>query len=404
MRPTIFKGLLALAVLGTALMQAPAQDKSKEDLQKEALALNTIRSEDAITKKIKDLSEDKKYARQLVQAAATLLTKKEDNTFTYSGAHILGSTAIETRDYKTAIEFLLIAIEKANKVKSEKKLANNRLLLTEAYLADHRPADAEKVAQKIMGTDLRNIEEEDDQRLLWVFQRYAENELVQAALHQGKFDVAQQRLDKLLKVAEADGYPPAFKSLVNRTKAQAYMYKGEFRDAIKVFDQLIEDTETEEGKERLREVIGNLEADAGNVDKAYEILSAQLKKKPDQAGINNDLGYILASHDRKLDEAEKMIRKAVELEPENSSFLDSMAWVLYKQKKYKEAKEFMLKAVAQERGKNTELMEHLGDIHVALGEKADAKKAYEASLGAMTFNHKDQKRKPEIEKKLKSMQ
>ncbi len=128
-----------------------------------------------------------------------------------------------------------------------------------------------------------------------------------------------------------------------------------------------------------------------------------LKKKPDQPGLNNDLGYILASHDRKLDEAEKMIRKAVEAEPENSSFLDSMAWVLFKQKKYKEAKEYMLKAVAQERGKNTELMEHLGDIQLALGDKAEAKKAYEAALAAVTFNYKDQARKPELEKKLKSI-
>ena len=80
-----------------------------------------------------------------------------------------------------------------------------------------------------------------------------------------------------------------------------------------------------------------------------------------------------------------------------------MAWVLYKEKKYKEAKEYMLKAVAQERGKNTELMEHMGDIQIALGEKADAKKSYEAALAAVTFNYKDQQRKPEIEKKLKTL-
>ncbi len=48
-------------------------------------------------------------------------------------------------------------------------------------------------------------------------------------------------------------------------------------------------------------------------------------------------------------------------------------------------------------------MEHLGDIHLALGEKEEAKKAYEAAIAAVTFNYKDQARKPELEKKLKAL-
>ncbi|HQR07381.1 MAG TPA: tetratricopeptide repeat protein [Gemmatales bacterium] len=404
MKLTHYRRLGTVALLGILLTSVDAQEKSKEELQKEALALNTVRSEEAIQKKADEIKEDKKHARKLVQAAAELLSKKEENTFTYSGAHLLGLTALEMRENKTAIEFLMIAVEKANKVKSIKKLCANRLLLIEAYLADNRPVDAEKIARKILSQPLNSADlEEEDQQTLFGTQFYASNELIRAVMQQGKFDDAQKLLDTLLKRVEADGFSAAGKNMVLGTKAQFLTYKGDLKDAIKVYELMIDETDKDERKERLREVIGNLEADAGNVDKAYEILSAQLKKKPDQAGINNDLGYILASHDRKLDEAERMIRKAVELEPENSSFLDSMAWVLYKQKKYKEAKEFMLKAVAQERGKNTELMEHLGDIQVALGQKDEAKKAYEAALAAMTFNHKDQVRKPEIEKKLKSM-
>lgn len=403
MKLTHYRRLWSLTIFGLLLTSIDAQEKSKEELQKEALTLNSVRSEEAVQKKADELKEDKKHARKLVQAAAELLPKKDENTFTYSGAHLLGITALEMRENKSAIEFLLIAVEKANKVKSIKKLCTNRLLLIEAYLADNRPADAEKIARKILSTPLNNIEEEEDQQTLFGTQFYASNDLIRCVMQQGKFDDAQKLIDTLMKRVEADGFSAAGKNMVLGTKAQFLTYKGDLKDAIKVYELMIDETDKDERKERLREVIGNLEADAGNVDKAYEILSAQLKKKPDQAGINNDLGYILASHDRKLDEAEKMIRKAVELEPENSSFLDSMAWVLYKQKKYKEAKEYMLKAVAQERGKNTELMEHLGDIEVALGNKTEAKKAYEASLAAMTFNHKDQKRKPDIEKKLKSL-
>ncbi|HMO36448.1 MAG TPA: hypothetical protein PKA06_10430, partial [Gemmatales bacterium] len=278
----------------------------------------------------------------------------------------------------------------------------SRFYLIEAYLADYRPDDAEKVARKLLSYNPGQLEDEEDQRAFLNTRIFTELELPRIYLQQGKFDEAEKQLDKLDQMNERanDG----LKRFVVSARAQYHTYRGQLRDAIKLYEELIEIVEEDDTKDRYREVIGNLEADAGNVDKAYEIMMELLKKKPDNPGINNDLGYILASHDRKLDEAEQMIRKAVEAEPENSSYLDSMAWVLYKKKQYKEAKEYMLKAVAQERGKNTELMEHLGDIHMALGEKEDAKKTYEAALAAVTPNYKDQSRKAEIEKKLKELQ
>lgn len=394
--------LALLTFLGLSPTSILAQDKSSDDMQKEIQTLNTLRSEESINKKLKEIADDKKYAKSLVKAGTALLAKKEENTFTYSGAHILGLAALEVRENKTAIEFLLIAIDKANKVKSVRKLSNNRIYLMEAYLADNRPADAEKIARKIINTPI-NADDEEDLNILATTRFYAELDLVRAVMQQGKFEDAQKLMDNLQKKADADAFTGPARNMIYRTKAQLLTYKGDLGDAIKVYERLIEDSDNEEQKERYREVIGNLLADSGNVDKAYEILSELLKKKPDQAGLNNDLGYILASHDRKLDEAEKMIKKAVEAEPENPSFLDSMAWVLYKQKKYKEAKEYMLKAIAHERGRNTELMEHLGDIQMALNEKDEAKKSYEAALAAMTFNYKDQGRKPEIEKKLKEL-
>jgi len=50
-------------------------------------------------------------------------------------------------------------------------------------------------------------------------------------------------------------------------------------------------------------------------------------------------------HDENLDKARALIEKAVKLEPKNAAFLDSMGWVLYKQKQPREALDFMLQAV-----------------------------------------------------------
>ena len=154
------RGMSAFALLALTCLTTRAQDKNQEDLLKEVQALNNIRSEEAIQKKLKELGEDKKMARKLVHTAAPLLAKKEESTFTYSGAHILGNLAADVREYKTAIEFLVIAMEKANKVKSIRKVCWNRLTLIELYLADNRPTEAEKLAQKHISYNPGDIEEE----------------------------------------------------------------------------------------------------------------------------------------------------------------------------------------------------------------------------------------------------
>src|SRR5258708_19475087 len=96
------------------------------------------------------------------------------------------------------------------------------------------------------------------------------------------------------------------------------------------------------------------------VEKAAEQLRSLLSEDPDNPTYNNDLGYIWADHDMNLEESEKLIRKAIEeerklqkkvqpdIKPEdikdNSSYLDSLGWVLYKQRKFKEATEYLIHA------------------------------------------------------------
>jgi len=54
---------------------------------------------------------------------------------------------------------------------------------------------------------------------------------------------------------------------------------------------------------------------------------------------------MFADLNKNLDEAHSLITRALSIEPNNAAFLDSMAWVLYRQKKYKEAFEYQKKAL-----------------------------------------------------------
>src|SRR5262249_2729216 len=100
----------------------------------------------------------------------------------------------------------------------------------------------------------------------------------------------------------------------------------------------------------MRYTLSGVFVDLKQIDKAEEQLRSLLEKDPDNPTFNNDLGYILADHDMKLDESEKLVRKALEkdreqrrkanpdIKPEqdkdNPAYLDSLGWVLFKQKKF----------------------------------------------------------------------
>ncbi len=78
-----------------------------------------------------------------------------------------------------------------------------------------------------------------------------------------------------------------------------------------------------------------------------------------------------------------------------------MLYVLYKKKKYQEAKVPLLKAVADEDGKHIEIYDHLGDIHMALGEKAEAIAIWKKALELKLEQKREKEIKTKVEKKLK---
>lgn len=98
-------------------------------------------------------------------------------------------------------------------------------------------------------------------------------------------------------------------------------------------------------------------------DASYE---AVLKIDPQNSHVLNNYSYFLALRKEKLDKAKKMSEQLVEVHPDDPTFLDTYAWVLYTLGQYKEAKIFLEKAI-----KDTEsgtIIEHYGDVLFKLGE------------------------------------
>jgi len=89
------------------------------------------------------------------------------------------------------------------------------------------------------------------------------------------------------------------------------------------------------------------------------------------ATILNNYSYSLAERGVRLQEALEMVKKAVEKEPENGAFLDTLGWIYFKLDDYQQALHFVKKSL-EIRSDSAEVLEHLGDIYRALGQAQQA--------------------------------
>jgi tetratricopeptide (TPR) repeat protein len=114
-------------------------------------------------------------------------------------------------------------------------------------------------------------------------------------------------------------------------------------------------------------------------DKSDSLYERALRIDPESALILNNYGYSLADRGVQLQRALSMALKAVEAEPENSSYLDTLGWVYYRLARYEEAEEFILRAI--EAGEaSAVILEHMGDASMKLGKTAAAREYWQEAL------------------------
>jgi len=117
--------------------------------------------------------------------------------------------------------------------------------------------------------------------------------------------------------------------------------------------------------------------------KKYELAEQQFKKvldvNPNNAPVLNYYGYMLANRGVRLDEATSYIQHAVDQDPNNGAYLDSLGWAYYKQNKLPEAQEYLEKAVSRE-GTDPTILSHLGDVYLKMGRNDRAAELFEQSL------------------------
>lgn len=115
-------------------------------------------------------------------------------------------------------------------------------------------------------------------------------------------------------------------------------------------------------------VMGDILFDKGDAAAAYAAYDSCLQWKGDNIGCLNNYAYYLSVNGDSLDKAEAMSYRTVKAEPENATYLDTYAWVLFQQGRYSEARIYIDQAVKNDTDSSAVITEHAGDIHALCGD------------------------------------
>ncbi len=116
-----------------------------------------------------------------------------------------------------------------------------------------------------------------------------------------------------------------------------------------------------------------------DVPKAEEAFRQALDLNPQSANTLNYLGYMFADRGIRLDESVELIQKALEMEPNNGAYLDSLGWAYYKLNQLDLAEEYLLKSVERVPTDST-ILDHLGDLYHKTGRIAEAQEQWREAL------------------------
>ena len=109
---------------------------------------------------------------------------------------------------------------------------------------------------------------------------------------------------------------------------------------------------------------------------------------PNNVSCLNNYAYYLSLDGRRLDHAEAMSRRTINAEPQNATYLDTYAWILYIQKDYKNAGKYIEQAIdgLEETAENAGIFDHAGDIFYRLKQNKKAIQYWIKALSLTTDN------------------
>jgi tetratricopeptide (TPR) repeat protein len=327
------------------------------------------------------ISNDAEAMRGLLETARAKM-KSEPEKFSFGMRLAVALLALEAKQYETADEFFDLAL-----ATKPEHAADVLKVWGVGLLTGDRAAEAAKVFRR--GIDAKALPDDDP-----TFHFYLAGALA-----------VEKRTEEALAVAkEAAAKKPDLARFCGRAAWVLYFAKR-YDEAMTAYGELVRqfdaDHASTENRAVLREarlVLSNLCVIQGDVPKAEEWLEQVLDEFPDDPSALNDLGYLWADENKNLVRARRMIQRAVDADPDNTAYRDSLGWVLFRLDKCPEAIVELEKAAA---GKTPDgvILDHLGDVYLKADHRDKAAEAWRKAAEVFR-GEKDVEKAKAVEKKI----
>lgn len=334
----------------------------KADELLEALGRGFARGEEAISSlepEVKAIAEDKALMTALVETGKA---RAKAHRLKFEEAYLLAKFAAALKEADATAEFYELAI-------SLNRNANRPNVLIQMEMAD----TLLRLRKYKLAIDVYN-EILTNRQLNATGQSRVYSSLAQALANDDRIDEALEAIGKAISL---DDEKAGFRFF----EAWIYSHAKRWDEAIRKFDQVMRDFPDD--KEIILQsqfILSNIYVQKGEMRKGEEILEKVLEVNPDNAQVNNDLGYLWADQNKNLERAEQMIRKALAADPENGAYLDSLGWVLFKLEKYDEAVPPLQEATQKSLGGDVTVWDHLGDAFLKTMKPEKAVEAWQTAL------------------------
>jgi tetratricopeptide (TPR) repeat protein len=158
--------------------------------------------------------------------------------------------------------------------------------------------------------------------------------------------------------------------------ATLYRQQGRYDKTIGVLEELVKRFP---GSDRHHFNLGVAYDEAKDKTRAIAEMRRAIELNPNNAAALNYLGYTYAEMGTQLDDAERLIRRALAIEPDDGFYVDSLGWVYFQRKDYETARQHLEHAV-ELAGDDPTVTEHLGDVYERLRMYDEALRVYREAL------------------------
>ena len=313
----------------------------------------------ALAPEVVALSKDEALVALLIESGRA---RVKSNQLKFEQAYLLAKFAAAVNNADAASEFYHLAVSLN---RDPRRSVDIHFEMVRALLLLRKYEQAADACKELLATKQLN---DKGQSLAYYY-------LSQALTFDNHTDEALEAISKAIALDNDENAD--FRLL----EARIYTHAKRWDESVRKFDQIMHDFPDRKEVILLCQFsLSNVYVQKGEMQKGEEILEKVYEVNPENPQVNNDLGYLWADQGKNLEQAEKMIRKALAAEPDNGAYLDSLGWVLFKLERYEEAIPPLEQATKKLLGGDATGWDHLGDAQLKAKHVEKAIEAWQTAL------------------------